>query len=328
MTRLITPWSVKGIDDETRDIARQSAKNDQITIGAWINKAILSHSSEKQGSAKKDAPKTQTINTDRPVTDSSSDFFSDRLGQVEKRLDGELRPIMFALNNLALRLVAAETLQKQETPTATVKAYFETEPTLDVVESNEQATQICELEDIKADDPVCVVDRPKPVAPIGDLEEKIVLSHEALHDPHSLKSEVNSSSDFKQLKGSINKSNSFGKLLIIFLGVISIGGLGGFYVFPEQYQKIVRSINIKGNSHLEAVSRTVEDSIDYAQEYFSMIILKSIGLVEDRGVSNQDRIPVNKNNGVKEKAKQTLKLRSSLILNEEETNYIQWQRAF
>ena len=202
MTRLITPWSVKGIDDETRDIARQSAKNDQVTIGAWINKAILSHNTEKQGSAKKDTLQTKIINTDRPVTPSSNEFLSDRLDQAEKKLDDELRPIMFALNNLALRLVAAETLKKQETPAATVKTYFETELLLDAVDSNEHESQVYEIksEDIKANDPVSVVDRPIPVAPIGDLEEKIVLSHEDLQDPYSPKSELNSSSNFKQSK--------------------------------------------------------------------------------------------------------------------------------
>lgn len=323
MTRLISPWSVKGIDNETRDIARQSAKNDQITIGAWINKAILNHRSEKKGSAKKDVSKTQTINTDPPFTTASNDFFSDTLSQVDKRLDNELRPIMFALNNLALRLVAAETLQKQEPPRATVKAPFEREPKYEVIESNEQEVKIHEskLDNIKADDCVSVVDRPIPTAPIGDLEEEIVLDYKPLQDPHSPKSEENSESDFKQPEGSTNKFNSFGKLIIIILCLIFVGGLVGFYLFPEKYQKIVNNISIKSNGHLEAVSRTLEDSLDYVQEYVSMIMLKSIGLVEDVGVGNQDRSTVNKNNGAKQKSKQTSQLESSSILNKEESNY-------
>ena len=323
MTRLISPWSVKGIDNETRDIARQSAKNDQITIGAWINKAILNHRSAKKGSAKKDVSKTQTINPDRPVPTASNDFFSERLDQVDKRLDDELRPIMFALNNLALRLVAAETLQKQEPPRATVKAPFEREPKYEIIESNEQEVKIHEskLDNIKADDCVSVVDRPIPTAPIGDLEEEIVLGQKPLQDPHSSKSEENSSSDFKQSEGTTNKFNFFRKLTIIILGLIFVGGLGGSYLFPEKYQKIVNNISIKSNGHLEAVSRTVEDSLDYVQEYFSMIMLKSIGLVEDVGVGNQDRSTFNKNNGPKQKTKKKSQLESSSILNEEETNY-------
>ncbi len=37
-----TPWSVKGIDDETRDIARAAARESGMTIGHWIDHAILS----------------------------------------------------------------------------------------------------------------------------------------------------------------------------------------------------------------------------------------------------------------------------------------------
>ncbi|CAN0467651.1 unnamed protein product, partial [Discosporangium mesarthrocarpum] len=34
-------WSVKGIDGETRDLARISAQASGMTIGAWIDQAIL-----------------------------------------------------------------------------------------------------------------------------------------------------------------------------------------------------------------------------------------------------------------------------------------------
>ena len=35
-------WSVKGIDGETRDLARDAARASGMTIGAWIDQAILS----------------------------------------------------------------------------------------------------------------------------------------------------------------------------------------------------------------------------------------------------------------------------------------------
>ena len=41
MNEALTPWSVKGIDDETRKIARQKAKEARLPIGTWINKIIL-----------------------------------------------------------------------------------------------------------------------------------------------------------------------------------------------------------------------------------------------------------------------------------------------
>jgi hypothetical protein len=51
MARLISPWSVKGIDDETRELARRKAKNSGVNIGAWINRAILDHGSQEHSGA-------------------------------------------------------------------------------------------------------------------------------------------------------------------------------------------------------------------------------------------------------------------------------------
>jgi hypothetical protein len=35
------PWSVKGVDDEARQIARDAAEAAGMPIGAWIDRAIL-----------------------------------------------------------------------------------------------------------------------------------------------------------------------------------------------------------------------------------------------------------------------------------------------
>ena len=119
MARLIAPWSVKGIDDETRELARRKAKNAGINIGAWINKAILDHGSQEHVGAT-DLPNVvgdSDPEKSDPQQDSNepfNDIISQRLQQLNKNLDGELRPMMFALNNLALRLAAAEALQKKE----------------------------------------------------------------------------------------------------------------------------------------------------------------------------------------------------------------------
>ena len=51
MARLISPWSVKGIDDETRELARRKAKDSGVNIGAWINRAILDHGSQEHSGA-------------------------------------------------------------------------------------------------------------------------------------------------------------------------------------------------------------------------------------------------------------------------------------
>ena len=34
------PWSVKGVGDDARDIARKAAQAEGLTLGAWIDRAI------------------------------------------------------------------------------------------------------------------------------------------------------------------------------------------------------------------------------------------------------------------------------------------------
>jgi hypothetical protein len=53
------------------------------------------------------------------------------LQQLNNKLDGDLRPIMFALNNLALRLAAAEVLQKNEPKKINEIEPIATKPRLD-----------------------------------------------------------------------------------------------------------------------------------------------------------------------------------------------------
>lgn len=37
----IAPWSVKGIDSETREAAKTAARKAGVTLGAWLNRTIL-----------------------------------------------------------------------------------------------------------------------------------------------------------------------------------------------------------------------------------------------------------------------------------------------
>ena len=47
----VTPWSVKGIDGETREIARTAARESGLTIGEWINRTILEKTGNMAGAA-------------------------------------------------------------------------------------------------------------------------------------------------------------------------------------------------------------------------------------------------------------------------------------
>lgn len=45
------PWSVKGIDPETRQAAKMAARRSGLTVGAWLNRAIRRAAAEELGTA-------------------------------------------------------------------------------------------------------------------------------------------------------------------------------------------------------------------------------------------------------------------------------------
>jgi hypothetical protein len=125
-------WSVKGIDADARAIARSRAGAADLTIGAWIDKAILAHAhgSASDGSPMAPTNLNQTPSTpdnvapDRHLADRLRD--DDLLALIEAeleasrdRLDQSLRPVGYALKDLALRLVAAESLNRGGTNSST-----------------------------------------------------------------------------------------------------------------------------------------------------------------------------------------------------------------
>ena len=126
LARTGSPWSVKGIDQETRDIVRSRAAAADLTIGAWINQAILNH---VQGAVPTvpgpsrilDSPATLTTTAPAmeinvaPGTIGNQAILTlvdTELAASRNRLDEALRPVGFALRDLALRLVAAEATRR------------------------------------------------------------------------------------------------------------------------------------------------------------------------------------------------------------------------
>lgn len=122
MVRKPTTWSIKGIEEDTRDIARAAAERDEQTIGSWIDYAIRVHGGQRPreaGSDEKAAPETapphtvnQTTNTQTPapgLTDQTVlDIIDRELDASTNRLDRALRPMGLALLDLAERMVSVE----------------------------------------------------------------------------------------------------------------------------------------------------------------------------------------------------------------------------
>lgn len=124
MARAGSAWSVKGIDEETRAIARSRAGNSDLTIGAWIDRAILDYSSVSRSElpgevGQQPTPmsvESETRGEPALATEDILDLIDKELEASRSRLDGALRPVGYALKDLALRLVAAEALERGGTP--------------------------------------------------------------------------------------------------------------------------------------------------------------------------------------------------------------------
>ena len=129
MARSGAAWSVKGIDAETRAVARTRASDAALTIGAWIDQAILAHAgAPPRPNSDQQAPSANTnVAQNLPDPDPESartrsssalggqdllDIISQELEASRDRVDRSLRPVGFALKDLALRLVASEALQR------------------------------------------------------------------------------------------------------------------------------------------------------------------------------------------------------------------------
>lgn len=114
MARSGGAWSVKGIDQATRDIAKRAAQASGLTIGEWIDRAILQDARSKGLSVAPDPTAARTgpaAGDRRGVGGVSSDVMAElhrRLDESDARMDAALRPIAYSLHDLAVRLVEAE----------------------------------------------------------------------------------------------------------------------------------------------------------------------------------------------------------------------------
>ena len=96
-----TPWSVKGIDDATRAVAREAAQEAGLTLGAWIDRAILRHAGITPVPAN-DMADTGTGTEADPKT------LETQVAVAEGRIEGHLRPVGLAVARIAQRMVLLE----------------------------------------------------------------------------------------------------------------------------------------------------------------------------------------------------------------------------
>ncbi|WP_083859483.1 SEL1-like repeat protein [Oceanibaculum indicum] len=96
-----TPWSVKGIDDATRDVAREAAQEAGLTLGAWIDRAILRHAGITPIPA-------NDASGGGAGTEADADQLETEVAAAEGRIEGQLRPVGLAVARIAQRMVQLE----------------------------------------------------------------------------------------------------------------------------------------------------------------------------------------------------------------------------
>jgi len=291
MNQALTPWSVKGIDEETRKTARQKAKEAGLPIGTWIDQIILEQQAQV---SRKDS---NLLNSEEKNTYESKEFttqkdvdvqsLSKALEEYDSRLEKELRPIIFGLNELALRLVAAEALKSKPRT-----SYQDQAPIEDIREEfvNEE---IANDDDINKESYI-VDERPAPVPPTFDLEQTEEELFSDLEEFDS--SEEDSTLDKEKLvepnattNQEIIKRKPLNKWLLILPLLVFLGGVVTVtaFIFPTHYKTFFYKYSGAMLVNMNSILKTVEDAYDEVDHLVTKTILKFIGLKDDPKVSSE-----------------------------------------
>lgn len=111
MSRDTTAWSVKGVDQATRDIARRAAAAAGMTIGEWIDHAIKSDSANRGilvPADREGAPRSAAAQRVDGISADTVEAIFSRISDGERLFEARLRPIGYALKDVAERVVALE----------------------------------------------------------------------------------------------------------------------------------------------------------------------------------------------------------------------------
>ena len=150
-----------------KDRATES-KEAGLPIGTWIDKIILEQQAQVSrddsnllNSEEQNAYEPKEFTTQKDVDIQS---LSKALDEYDSRLEKELRPIIFGLNELALRLVAAEALKSKP------KTLYQYQSPIEDIREELVNEEIADDDDINKESYI-VDERPAPVPPTFDLEQ-------------------------------------------------------------------------------------------------------------------------------------------------------------
>ena len=93
MAKPSRPWSVKGIGEPVRDVARRQSKAAGMTIGRWIDQAIQ---------------RRLMAQGDGRLSMAALGELVDKVAISEQNIEVAFRPLLYNLRTLAARVVAVE----------------------------------------------------------------------------------------------------------------------------------------------------------------------------------------------------------------------------
>lgn len=119
------PWSVKGIEPEAREAAKQAARRSGLTLGAWLNQVIMDSGTDEVTGEEASGPDRDLISLSSnevaglrdalPDANDNMRHVADRLAQSERRTAELAKKLEQSLSQITQRIEAA-TLPVMEEP--------------------------------------------------------------------------------------------------------------------------------------------------------------------------------------------------------------------
>ena len=109
MAKSSSPWSVKGINEETRTIARSEAQTAGMTIGHWVDHAILATALQNVGAiAGRQTPPSDHATGQAVASSPALIDVSAQIAASEQKIEAAIHPLLASMHSLTERLLRLE----------------------------------------------------------------------------------------------------------------------------------------------------------------------------------------------------------------------------
>ena len=101
MAKSSSPWSVKGINEETRTIARSEAQTAGMTIGHWVDHAILATALQNVGAvAGRQTPPSDHATGQAVASSPALIDVSAQIAASVQKIEAAIHPLLASMHSL------------------------------------------------------------------------------------------------------------------------------------------------------------------------------------------------------------------------------------